>query len=155
MSEKNLWIMVGLPGSGKTTYVSQFKNDSNCKIISFDEIQFSITKNNEVHVSEPIIFQEYCKQIQNAINNNFSNIYCDGIHITENMRYRLLHNLDIKNYKIKIIVLNIPIKICLERNEQRIGKAYVQPNMIKNIEHIFKHPSKDHIYYDKIIDIYE
>lgn len=71
------------------------------------------------------------------------------------MRYRLLHNLDIKNYKIKIIVLNIPIKICLERNEQRIGKAYVQPNMIKNIEHIFKHPSKDHIYYDKIIDIYE
>ena len=77
------------------------------------------------------------------------------MHITENMRYRLLHNLKIKDYKINVIVMNIPLNICLQRNEQRIGEARLSSSNIKGINQIFKHPSKDHIHYDKIIDIYE
>lgn len=154
MSEKNLWIMVGIPGSGKSSYARIHGDNPDSIIVSNDDIFYSLQENKDTKPPESIVFKEYCKQIQKYIDKGIPNIYCDGLQLTENMRYRLLHNLNTNGYKINLVVMNTPLSICLARNEKRTGQFYVEPMAIKNTANLFKHPKNDHITYDNIIDVH-
>ena len=52
MSNTNLWIMVGIPGSGKSYFAKNIlMTDDSWQYISRDEVRFSIIKDDEEYFS--------------------------------------------------------------------------------------------------------
>ena len=53
MSKKQLWIMVGVPGSGKDYWIDKHISsfNGNVKVISRDKIRLSILKDGEDYFS--------------------------------------------------------------------------------------------------------
>ena len=53
MSNTNLWIMVGIPGSGKSYFAKNIlMTDDSWQYISRDEVRFSMVKENEPYFSK-------------------------------------------------------------------------------------------------------
>ena len=59
MKQKNLWIMVGCPASGKSTYLAN-KALSNSVIVSRDAIRFNLLRPGDDYFSkEKEVFEKY------------------------------------------------------------------------------------------------
>ena len=148
-----LYVMVGLPASGKTTAAK--KNCDNAYPhsaihISRDEIRYSLLKNYEEYFSrEKEVFNIYIKKIINAIKENINFIYIDATHLTESSRKKLLNNIvskigDIgllKKYDLEFIVMNTPILSCYDRNKNRSGIERVPDSVIFNFKKNMVNPT--------------
>ena len=140
-----LYISCGVPGSGKTTFLNEFKNDNEV-VISRDDIRFSLLKDGEDYFThEREVYAKFVDAITKNIRNGI-NVYADATHLNTGSRYKLLHalkNRGCKPSEINAIYFNIPMNICLERNEKRQGtKAYVPRGQVKRMFCQYDFPSK-------------
>lgn len=130
----NLILVCGLPGSGKSTYLSQFRRNLNCKVVSRDEIRFSIVDESEAYFSHE---DEVCKNMWNQINEALAadkNTYVDQTSLTPDSRSYLLKHITSHYDELIIIWFNISKETCLERNENRIDtRAYVPRGVIRRM----------------------
>lgn len=138
----NLILVGGLPGSGKSTYLSQFRHNFNCAVISRDEIRFSLLQEGEEYFSHE---EEVCKIMWAKINDALAankNTYVDQTSLTPNSRSYLLKHITSHYNECIMIWFNIPREICLERNENRFGtKAYVPRGVIRRMSQQMVLPS--------------
>lgn len=89
----NLILVGGLPGSGKSTYLSQFKHNMNCRVISRDEIRFSLLQDGEAYFSHE---EDVCKIMWTQINESLTankNTYVDQTSLTPDSRSYLLKHI--------------------------------------------------------------
>lgn len=131
----NLILVCGLPGSGKSTFLStQVKNQNNCKVISRDEIRFSLLQEGEPYFShEEDVYKIFWLQINESLSNGY-NTYVDQTSLTPESRQYLLKHITEKYELCNIVWFNIPTKVCIERNENRKGtKAYVPKGVIRRM----------------------
>lgn len=130
----NLILVGGLPGSGKSTYLSQFKHNMNCRVISRDEIRFSLLQDGEAYFSHE---EDVCKIMWTQINESLTankNTYVDQTSLTPDSRSYLLKHITAHYELCNIIWFNIPTSICLERNENRRDtKTYVPRGVIRRM----------------------
>lgn len=158
MKQKNLWLLVGIPGSGKSTWVRE-QLDSECKHwISRDAIRFEVVQEGEEYFSkEKKVFGLFASAVQADIDSDFiTDIYVDATHLNEASREKLLGRLkNLDKVNLNAVVFDIPLEVCLKRNAQRIGRAYVPETAIRNMYNNFSHPYFDARKYDKIIEIGE
>lgn len=156
MKQKNLWLLVGIPGSGKSTWVRE-QLDSECKHwISRDAIRFEVVQEGEEYFSkEKQVFNLFVRAVQADIDSNFiTDIYVDATHINEASREKLLGRLkNLENVNLNAVVFDIPLEVCLERNAQRTGRACVPETAIRNMYNNFRNPALDERKYDKIIEM--
>ena len=152
----NLILVCGLPGSGKSTYLSQFKHNMNCKVISRDEIRFSLLQEGEAYFSHE---EDVCKIMWTQINEALAankNTYVDQTSLTPESRSFLLKHITSHYDECNIIWFNIPREVCLERNENRYEtKAYVPRGVIRRMSQQMIPPTSDEGFnniftYDKI-----
>lgn len=138
----NLILVCGLPGSGKSTYLSKFEHNINCKIISRDKIRFSLLKEGEDYFSHE---KEVCKILWEQINESLTenkDTYVDQTSLNVESRAYLLNHITTHYELCNIIWFNIPINICLERNENRKEtKAYVPRGVIRRMSYQMVPPS--------------
>ena len=101
----DLYIMVGVPGCGKSTWIENNRS-SYSTVISRDEIRFNMLKSDDDYFKyETKVFNEYVNQINNAINYpcDIDEIYCDATQINEKSRNKLLNRLNLKDVNIIIV----------------------------------------------------
>lgn len=131
-----LYISCGIPGSGKSTFLKKYVGKDEA-IISRDDIRFTLLKEDEPYFShEEEVYSSFINIIAEHINKGI-NVYADATHLNKWSRKKLLYSLEAigcKPSKIEGIFFDIPLSICLERNEKRKGtKTYVPRGVIRRM----------------------
>lgn len=149
--KNKLYVMVGVPGSGKSTYAKQ--HYPNAIYVSRDEIRFELVKENEEYFSkEDEVFRKFIYLIDFNLKAG-RDVIADATHLNPNSRAKLFSHLDINKEKTEVIavVMRTPLNICLDRNENRRGtRSYVPRTVIKRMFYSFKIPTTQE--YNSIID---
>lgn len=153
--KQRLYIMIGCPGSGKTTFAKNkliTPQSPHTLHISRDTIRFSILKDGEDYfLREKEVYREFIFQIYDGLRKGYD-IIADATHLNKKSRTKLFKNIpnDLSNIEVVGIFMRTPLEICIERNEKRKGqKTYVpvenlrkmffaiQPPTIEENDHIF------------------
>ena len=137
----DLYLMCGVPGAGKSTFLKNHIKENNTKVISRDKIRFSIVKPNEEYFShEDEVLEIFWKQINEALAEN-KTVYVDQTSLTPRSRKWLLQH--VTGYERACLIwINEDLETCLERNEKRKGtRAYVPRSVIRRMYRQFIEPS--------------
>ena len=156
---KKLFLLCGVPGSGKSTWAAnQLAANGDGIIISRDAVRFSIIKDDEEYFShEDEVFNKWIEQINMAISIvPVSNIYVDATHISRNSRYKTLSKLKLDKVDIIPVWFNMGVTTCLDRNDNRTGRAFVPKSVIRRMSEQAQAPSHGEVFkYKDIIEVTE
>ena len=152
MVKSKLYLLMGTPGSGKSTYLKE-RFSQPPMVVSRDAIRFSMVKENEEYFSkEKEVFTEYIEQIRTAIEFN-AEVFADATHLNEISRAKVLRALgsDLKDVEVNVIWVRVPVEVAIAQNELRMGtRAYVPKSVIRRMHSQATMPSKEegfeHIY---------
>lgn len=145
MKLKKVWLMSGIPGSGKSTWAKNQLNKSVSVWCSRDAVRFSMLDENDTYFDkENEVFNTWISQICDALNNpEVEDIYIDATHISNKSRFKTLRKLPKENIeKITNVVFTTPLEICLERNAKRTGRERVPDEVIRGMSSCCEHPER-------------
>ena len=151
--KRKLYLMMGCPGSGKSTYLKTRFSQRPLAVISRDEIRFSMVKEDEEYFSkENEVYTEFIQQIKDALDFN-TEVFADATHLNERSRAKTLRALgeNLKDVEVNIIWVRVPLETALIQNENRQGtRSYVPKSAICRMHSQLTKPTKeegfDHIY---------
>ena len=135
MNKKNLtiYLISGIPASGKSTYARELAATTGALYISRDEIRFSMLKDGEDYFAhEDEVMDSFIEQIQESINSRH-NCIADATHLNYSSRVKVLNRLDLKNAKVILVIMDTPLAVCMARNAKRDGLARVPDSVIKKM----------------------
>lgn len=146
-NKKQLIIMCGVAGSGKSTWVMKHINDfkGTSSYVSRDAIRFSMIKDGDDYFAkENEVFKRFINKIKRFLKDS-DNIIVDATHITPGSRRKLLNALgsSLKDTKIIIVVIKNDLETILKQNNMREGRAKVPEGTIKSMCKSFIMPTFD------------
>lgn len=110
-----LIMLIGIPGSGKTTHSVELSKKYNAKVISSDKVRQTFAGIEEKDVF-PTVYRLCIEELKNGVN-----VILDATHITPKVRKRTFDSLD--QYGVpydKIgIYFDTPVEVCVRRVEIR------------------------------------
>ena len=158
--KKRLWLLCGIPGSSKSTWIRDHRTffAEKSAVISRDEIRFSIVAENEEYFSkENEVWDKFVANAKSSISENVDTIL-DATHISESSRGKILRALkdNLQDVEINAIVINTGVDTAIEQNDLREGtRAFVPKGVIRRMNSSLTLPTLeegfDHIYiYEKV-----
>lgn len=151
---KELYLMVGVPGSGKSFYAKNVLKDGSW--VSRDAVRFSMVNEDEEYFSkEKEVFQEWIRQIQEKLDDTTSQrIIADATHATKKSRMKTLDALKIPagTKVIPVWMNNTPLHLCLERNSKRKGRERVPMKVISQMYAFSSKPNLNEYEYYVIME---
>lgn len=152
------YMLIGLPGSGKSTIAKNMvKKDKNIEIFSSDKLRAELWGSEEIQGDNTVLFNELHSRIKKCIKDGRDCIY-DATNISANRRKAFLD--EIKKYKVKKICIFALTSLdkCKQNNNKRDRKVpeYVIENMYKTFDIPQYREGWDNIiikkYFDKKVD---
>lgn len=132
----NLYVMIGIPGGGKSFYSKQIAEKTNAKIISSDDLREEWYGNAEDQTHNFELFKRIDKLIEKSVIGNEDIIY-DATNLYRKNRKKLfeLHRLN-DDLKIIAVVINTSLEDAKIRNSGR--ERVVPDDVIERFYNIFK-----------------
>lgn len=136
-----LYMLVGLPGSGKSTWAENHKDEYKFKIISSDKIRGEMFGDESCQEDNGKIFQIMNQRTMQTLSEGYDVCY-DATNISRKSRKSILSliNNSKDNIEVIAIVFNTPFYQCLLNNNSRSRK--VPPEAIKRMMGQFEIPVK-------------
>ena len=145
-----LYVMSGMPGSGKTHYCKEHKNDG--IHVSRDVIRFALLEDGDNYFAhENEVYEIFWEKINKELAAG-NNVYADQTSLTMNARGWLLSHIKVPCKKVAIM-MDTPLQTCLDRNDMRTGKERVPIKTMINMHQNFTKPRVDEGF-DEIIVVY-
>ena len=151
--QKKVFLLCGIPGSGKSTWVKNRINKYGGKHISRDEIRFSMLKEGDDYFAkENQVFKEFVRRANEAIlNDKIFDVYIDATHLNKRSRNKTLNRIKKANIEeLNCVCFNTPVELCQARNSLRSGRARVPASTIDNMFKSYAYPTADegftHVY---------
>lgn len=149
MHNKTALILVGLPASGKSTWVKHHINQlHNVKVISSDDHVEQLAKQKGLTYSEAFkdvaneAMQLMAEDVKNAIKNN-NDIVWDQTNLTVKSRASKLKQLKDAGYTVGSIIFNIPENVRKQRAATRaeIDGKNIPDSVIQNMRKTYQVPT--------------
>lgn len=146
MSKKKMFVMCGVAGSGKSTWIQNNWHtfEGYTSVVSRDEIRFLLVPEGEDYFSrETEVYAKFIDDIQFGLE-NADNVIVDATHLNEGSRGKLLRRIGsaLKDVEIIAVVIKVPLEVSLDQNEKRKGsRAYVPRSVIRRMYHQFTMPT--------------
>lgn len=134
-----LYIMMGIPGSGKSTWC---KNNVpvGASYISRDKIRFGMLEPGEAYFSkENQVYAIFIEQINKALANG-NDVYADQTSLDARARAKLIHNLNARPDEIHVIWLKTSLAKSIAQNDLRTGLSKVPRKSIEQMYHNLTRP---------------
>ena len=141
MKELTAYVMVGAPGSGKSTYAAKLAETEDAVIISGDDIRAELYGDAGIQGDWAEIWDEIDTRVSEACG---MSVILDGTHCRTDYREEAIALLRSYGYdKIEAVVIDASLATCLARNFQR--KRHVPDYVIQRMhEDLTK--SKDNMF---------
>lgn len=136
-----LHILMGTPGSGKSTWI-QNHLDEHTVWISRDDVRFSMVAEDEEYFSkEKQVFKEFIRRIDNALENGYD-VFADATHLNKASRNKLLRAVNHKlALNVDVIWIKTPLSECIYRNDNRKGtRSFVPRSVIRRMFYQIEKP---------------
>lgn len=152
MYKPTLYILCGTPGCGKSTWVQKKMKENTNPIkhkwayVSRDEIRFSMIREEDDYFSkEKQVFREYVTRICESLKDTYVvNTIADATHVNKISRDKLINAIGRMcpelEFNIVMVYFDIPVEVCIFRNNKRSGLARVPENVIKNMHATLEFP---------------
>ena len=135
-----LYVLVGLPGSGKSTFAKDTVNHK-FTIVSRDTIRFNKLNDNDRYFDkEKEVFNEFVEQINKNL--KFGHVIADATHISKASRAKLLSRVTTE-CKVVIALIDVDYETALLQNNSREGVYRVPETAIAKMRDSFEEPSFD------------
>ncbi len=148
MSKNTIIVLVGLPGSGKSTYVNKLLEEnigyvviSTDNIIENEAVRLGKTYSEVFKITIDSATKQASQNFQTSIK-DCKNIIYDQTNLSLNKRKSILNQL-LKNYNKIAIVFDIPLDTIKERllkREKETGKI-IPLNIIEDMQKRFEMPT--------------
>ena len=129
MKQKKVYLTVGIPGVGKTSFIRKQVEKNGGIHVSRDEVRFSMLKDGDEYFGiENQVFEAFVKKVQEAIDNEEgpADVYVDATHISWGSRKKILSRLNFSNVKETIMLFfDVSAETALARNATRTGRSLV------------------------------
>ena len=129
MKELTAYVMVGAPGSGKSTYAAKLAETENAVVISGDDVRAELYGSADIQGD----WAEIWDRIDTLVSESCGmSVILDGTHCRADYREEAVTLLRSYGYdKIEAVVMDASLATCLARNFQR--KRHVPDYVIKQM----------------------
>ena len=138
MNKGRLFIMCGIPGSGKTYFCkNRIKGDH--VYVSRDEIRFALLGEDDPYFSkEKEVWKHFVAKIEAGLEAG-KDVYADATHLNPASRSKLLNCLaDVG--EVNAIYFDLPIDLIKRQNAKRSGRAYVPEEQLESMAKNYQKP---------------
>lgn len=134
-----LILMVGLPGSGKTTFANTMF-DKEIIVLSSDGIRKELYGSESDQNHNDIVYKTlYERAVKNLLNNK--TVVIDSTNSSKENRKRALSHFLNMNITRTAIVINTDVETCIKQNAKR--ERIVEESVIIEFANAFSFPTKD------------
>ena len=144
-----LYITVGLPGSGKSTYAKNFIKDKEIEYLSSDELRAVYGKSEEDQTVTPLVFGHIKRKVDEFLKDG-KNVLVDATSVNRKERSDYIKTAKKYGAKVVAIVFKMDRQGLIDRNKKRgeQGGRVVPDWVIDKMLNKFEEPS-----YDEGIDV--
>ena len=153
----NIIILVGAPGSGKSTYLDKLNLDG-VLILNDDNLRESVFGFERTYDIRQKLYVLYIELLNEALKNkSFNKVFLDSTFFnTREMRadlFREISKNEISDLKINVIYKKSKLEECLIRNKKRIPNRVVEEGKLIALYERLEPPSLSEKYISNIIEL--